>query len=125
MSPDPTCREVDPIVFHCLPVRVGAGSVDGMQGPGEKYRNGQPKSALEDGVLTHFHSDGTVKARGRVLDGDPARLTGRWEFHKKEGFLWQVGHFDEESRKHGQWIRYRADGTVETEQHFEHGKRTA
>lgn len=94
-----------------------------MNGPGDSYRNGQPKTRLDGDILTHFHSDGTVKASGHVIDGDPARMSGRWEFHKKEGFLWQVGHFDDDARKHGTWTRYRADGSVEVEQHFEHGER--
>lgn len=40
-----------------------------MHGPDEKYRNGQPKTSLDGGVLTHFHSDGTVETGQRFEHG--------------------------------------------------------
>ncbi|RNE48445.1 hypothetical protein C5L39_08025 [Corynebacterium alimapuense] len=78
---------------------------------------------IKGDILTHFHSGGETKARGRIVADDPARMVGRWEFFKKAGFLWNIGNFDEDSRKHGDWTRYREDGSVEVAQVFEHGRR--
>jgi len=86
----------------------------------ETYSNGQPVSEQNGDVLTWFFEDATIKAQGRSVGGV---MQGEWVFHKKEGYRWQVGHFDDAGEKHGSWTRYNPDGSVQTEQHFEHGKR--
>ena len=81
------------------------------------YNNGQPVKEQKGDILTWYHKDGKIKAQGKCIDGS---YEGKWEFFKKEGFLWGIGHF-ENNQKHGQWIRYKADGSVEKEQTFSKG----
>ncbi|MBI4136519.1 hypothetical protein HY469_00495 [Candidatus Roizmanbacteria bacterium] len=83
------------------------------------YNNGQIISEQKGDVLTYYHKDGKIKARGKYVDG---LMQGKWIFNKKEGYLWNVGHF-KDSKKHGKWIRYKSDGSVEKEEMFEEGKR--
>lgn len=82
------------------------------------YNNGQIVSEQRGDTLTYYHKDGRVKARGACIDGS---FEGKWEFFKKEGFLWQIGHFNH-NQKHGTWIRYKANGDIEKEQTFREGK---
>jgi len=91
-----------------------------MKQAGDTYTNGQPVSEQNGDVLTYFFEDGTIKAQGPSANGV---MQGQWVFHKKEGYRWQVGQFDAAGEKHGTWTRYNPDGTVQTEQHFDHGKR--
>ncbi len=91
-----------------------------MKHDAESYANGQAVSEQDGGTLTYFFEDGTIKAQGQSVEGV---MRGRWIFNKKEGFLWQVGHFDDAGEKHGSWTRYNADGSIQSEQHFAHGKR--
>jgi antitoxin component YwqK of YwqJK toxin-antitoxin module len=93
----------------------------GMKGKDERYANGQVVSEQNGDTLTYYFEDGTIKAQGQSVDGI---MRGRWIFNKKEGYLWQVGHFDDDGQKHGSWTRYNPDGSVQVEQHFAHGKRT-
>ena len=81
------------------------------------YNNGQIVSEQKGDVLMYYHEDGKIKAQGKCIDGS---FEGEWKFYKKEGFLWQVGHF-KSNKKHGQWIRYKADGNIEKEQSFIEG----
>lgn len=81
------------------------------------YNNGQAVSEQKGDMLTYYHEDGKTKARGKCIDGS---FEGKWEFFKKEGFLWQVGHF-KNNKKHGTWVRYKADGSIEKEQMFDQG----
>lgn len=41
---------------------------------------------------------------------------------KKEGYLWQEGYFRLDT-KHGAWIRYKSDGSVESQVEFENGNK--
>lgn len=85
------------------------------------YNNGQPVLEQKGDILTYYHENGNIKARGKYVDG---LFRGKWIFNKKEGYLWQVGHFDENGRKHGSWTRYNQDGSVQQKQMFDHGKKT-
>jgi len=91
-----------------------------MKKAGDAYNNGQPVSTQNGDLLTWFFEDGTIKAQGRSVDGV---MQGQWVFHKKEGYRWQVGDFDDAGEKHGTWTRYNFDGTIQSEQNFEHGRR--
>lgn len=81
------------------------------------YNNGQPVKEQNGDILTWYHKDGKIKAKGKCIDGS---YEGTWEFFKKEGFLWGIGNF-KNNQKHGQWIRYKADGSIEKEQMFKMG----
>lgn len=50
------------------------------------------------------------------------QFQGRWLFNKKEGYLWQIGHFHN-NQKHGKWVRYKPDGSIEKSEDFSEGKR--
>ncbi|HEU5122237.1 MAG TPA: hypothetical protein VFT59_05315 [Candidatus Saccharimonadales bacterium] len=91
-----------------------------MKTSGE-YNNGQMVSEQKGDILTYYHKDGKIKARGMCVDGV---FQGKWLFYKKEGYLWQEGHF-KDSQKHGIWTRYKADGSIEKEEVFEEGKKTS
>lgn len=82
-----------------------------------KYNNGQIVQEQKGDILTYYHKDGKIKAQGKCIDGS---FEGKWEFFKKEGFLWQIGSF-KNNQKHGEWIRYKADGSIEKEQKFDTG----
>jgi antitoxin component YwqK of YwqJK toxin-antitoxin module len=84
------------------------------------YKNGQPKTELADGVMTHFFVDGSIKAQGPMTED--GKMDGRWVFNKKEGHLWQVGYF-ERDLQHGEWTVYASDGSVESTKVFERGRR--
>lgn len=86
---------------------------------GETYANGQPVTEQNGDMLTYYFEDGAVKAKGNYVNG---AMQGEWIFNKKEGYLWQVGHFDEQGKQHGSWVVYNKDGSVQNEKHFEHGK---
>lgn len=90
-----------------------------MKKAGELYNNGQKVSEQNDDVLTYYFENGEIKAQGKYVDG---KMQGKWVFNKKEGYLWQVGHFNESSVQHGQWVRYNPDGSVQQEKYFENGK---
>lgn len=85
------------------------------------YNNGQIVQEQKGDILTFYHSDGAVKARGKCIDG---LFEGEWEFFKKEGFMWNSGSF-KANKKHGTWIRYKADGSIEKEEQFSEGKKIA
>lgn len=91
-----------------------------MKNIGDTYSNGQKVTDLKGGIMTYYFENGEVKARGKYTDGV---MQGEWIFNKKEGYLWQVGHFDDEGKQHGSWTLYTKDGSIQNEKHFEHGKR--
>lgn len=86
-----------------------------------KYNNGQVITDQKGDILTYYHKNGAIKAQGKCVDG---LFQGKWIFNKKEGYLWTEGHF-KDNQKHGKWTRYTADGSVEKEETFEHGKKIA
>jgi antitoxin component YwqK of YwqJK toxin-antitoxin module len=90
-----------------------------MKATATAYSNGQNITAQTGDILTYYFEDGIVKAQGKLVNDV---MQGEWIFNKKEGYRWQVGHFNDAGQKHGAWTRYNPDGSVQKEQHFEHGK---
>lgn len=91
-----------------------------MKDLGKSYNNGQPMAEQKGKMLTYFFKNGDIKAQGKYVDG---LMQGKWIFRKKEGYLWQVGHFDAQGKQDGTWLRYNADGSVQDEKLFDHGER--
>lgn len=90
-----------------------------MKSSDKTYSNGQKVSELKGDILTYYFENGEIKARGTVANGV---MQGEWIFNKKEGYLWQVGHFDDKGKQHGSWILHNKDGSMQKEKHFNHGK---
>lgn len=90
-----------------------------MKKAGETYNNGQAVSEQKGDVLTYYFENGEVKAQGKYVDGV---MQGKWIFNKKEGYLWQVGYFDDAGKQHGQWTVLNKDGSVQKEKQFNHGR---
>ena len=44
-----------------------------------------------------------------------------WTFNRIDGSLWQIGNFKNNLR-HGKWIRYHKDGSIEKEMLFENDR---
>lgn len=82
------------------------------------YKNGQEIWRQKGNILTYFFKDGTLKAKGKFIDG---LMEGEWIFNRENGDLWQVGNF-KNGRKHGSWVRYNKTGKIEYEENFENGK---
>lgn len=90
-----------------------------MRKAGETHNNGQAVSEQNGDILTYFFENGEIKAQGKQVDGN---MQGKWIFNKKEGYLWQIGYFDDNGKQHGSWTVFNQDGSVQKEKHFEHGK---
>jgi antitoxin component YwqK of YwqJK toxin-antitoxin module len=58
------------------------------------------------GEYTKYHKDGSVWAKGRMIDGVP---TGYWEWFRKDGTKLRSGHF-EDGEQVGEWITYDREG---------------
>ncbi len=71
---------------------------------------GPPPEAPAQGVRDHieYHRDGSIWARGRMLDGVPV---GYWEWFRKEGTRMRSGHF-ENGGQTGEWTTYDKTGAV-------------
>jgi len=82
------------------------------------YANGQPVARQEGDTLTYFFKTGLKKAEGTSINDV---MQGEWRFWRETGGLWQVGHF-REGVKHGPWVRYGRDGSVEKAVTFDNGK---
>jgi antitoxin component YwqK of YwqJK toxin-antitoxin module len=54
------------------------------------------------------YSDGSVKARGPVVDG---QMEGYWEWFRRDGSKLRSGQFDK-GRPVGEWITYDRQGQV-------------
>ena len=65
-------------------------------------RNSTPKSHTE------YHKDGSVWARGKMLDGVPM---GYWEWFRKDGTRMRAGTF-ENGEQIGEWSTYDKKGGV-------------
>lgn len=90
-----------------------------MKKAGETYSNGQAVTQQKGETLTYYFENGEIKAQGKYIDGN---MQGKWIFNKKEGYLWQIGYFDDNGKQHGSWTVFNKDGSVQKEKHFEHGK---
>ena len=56
----------------------------------------------------HYHKDGTVWAKGKLLDGV---ATGYWEWFRKDGVRMRSGYFDDGAQV-GEWTTYDRKGAV-------------
>lgn len=65
-----------------------------------------PETEFTDGVHVERHRDGTVRARGPVVDGEPH---GYWEWFRLDGTLMRSGSFDR-GRTVGEWTTYDRSG---------------
>ncbi len=67
-----------------------------------------PDQTWPDGPHVEYHSAGSVRARGTVVDGRP---DGYWEWFRLDGTLMRSGHFAE-GREVGEWTTYDRRGAV-------------
>lgn len=65
-------------------------------------------SRKKPAVHEHFHKDGSLWARGELVDGD---MTGYWEWYRKDGSLMRSGYFDRGVQV-GEWTTYDRKGRV-------------
>jgi hypothetical protein len=65
-----------------------------------------PEADLTDGQHVERHRDGSIRARGPVLDGQPH---GYWEWFRLDGAMLRSGSFDR-GRQTGEWITYDRSG---------------
>jgi antitoxin component YwqK of YwqJK toxin-antitoxin module len=64
------------------------------------------KSVLKPHI--EYHADGSVWARGHLLNGVP---TGYWEWFRKDGTRMRSGTFDD-GKQAGEWTTYDRSGKV-------------
>ena len=57
---------------------------------------------------THYHKDGTVWAKGGLLDG---KMHGAWVWFRKDGSKMRSGYFDN-GKQVGEWTTYDKKGRV-------------
>ena len=57
---------------------------------------------------THYHKDGSVWAKGSLLDGE---MHGHWEWFRKSGTKMRSGSF-KNGKQTGKWITYDTKGKV-------------
>ena len=67
-----------------------------------------PAADFTEGVHIERHRDGSVRARGPVVDGQP---DGYWEWFRLDGTTMRSGHFDK-GRQTGEWTAYDKNGAV-------------
>ena len=65
-----------------------------------------PEADLTGGQHVERHRDGSIRARGPVLDGQPH---GYWEWFRLDGTMLRSGSFDR-GRQTGEWITYDRSG---------------
>lgn len=56
----------------------------------------------------HYHRDGSIWAKGKLIDGVP---TGYWEWFRKDGSTMRTRHF-EKGKQIGEWTTYDRKGRV-------------
>lgn len=81
------------------------------------YKNGQVKEDVKNGIKTVYFENGLIKAVGPFNK----KMQGEWKFYKKSGLLWQIGNLKDDL-KHGKWMRYNDDGTLQKSAYFKNGK---
>ncbi len=64
------------------------------------------RADFTDGLHTERHRDGSIRARGQVVNGRP---DGYWEWFRLDGTLLRSGFFDR-GRQIGEWTTYDASG---------------
>jgi antitoxin component YwqK of YwqJK toxin-antitoxin module len=67
-----------------------------------------PQADFTEGPRIERHRDGTIRGRGKVLDGQPH---GYWEWFRLDGTMLRSGHFDR-GRQIGEWTTYDKSGAV-------------
>jgi antitoxin component YwqK of YwqJK toxin-antitoxin module len=67
-----------------------------------------PQPEFTEGRHVERHRNGSVRARGPVVDGQP---DGYWEWFRLDGTLLRSGHFDK-GRQTGEWTTYDTSGAV-------------
>ena len=82
------------------------------------YANGQPTSKMVGNTKTVFYKDGSVRAKGKSIDG---KMQGKWIFYRGTGQLWIEGNMKDDLQ-HGSWVRYDRKDKVEYDVVFEKGK---
>ena len=65
-----------------------------------------PEARSPDGVHVERHRDGSVRARGPVVGGQPH---GYWEWFRLDGTRLRSGSFDQ-GRQVGEWTTYDSTG---------------
>ena len=66
-----------------------------------------PETEFTEGLHVERHRDGSVRARGPVVDGQPH---GYWEWFRLDGTLMRSGTFSA-GRTVGEWTTYDQAGT--------------
>jgi len=56
----------------------------------------------------HYHKDGTLWAKGQMIDGV---MAGYWEWFRKDGTIMRSGSF-ENGEQTGEWTTYDKNGRV-------------
>jgi antitoxin component YwqK of YwqJK toxin-antitoxin module len=56
----------------------------------------------------HYHKDGTIWAKGQMIDGV---MAGYWEWFRKDGTIMRSGSF-ENGEQAGEWTTYDKNGRV-------------
>jgi hypothetical protein len=69
-----------------------------------------PQAEFTEGMHVERHRDGSVRARGPVVEGHP---DGYWEWFRLDGTRLRSGHFDR-GRDVGEWITYDRSGAPYT-----------
>jgi antitoxin component YwqK of YwqJK toxin-antitoxin module len=64
----------------------------------------QPKAKAH----IHYHKDGTIWAKGQMIDGV---MAGYWEWFRKDGTIMRSGYFDD-GEQVGEWTTYDKTGRV-------------
>jgi antitoxin component YwqK of YwqJK toxin-antitoxin module len=65
-----------------------------------------PQADFTEGLHVERHRDGSVRARGPVVDGQP---DGYWEWFRLNGTMLRSGSFDG-GRQVGEWTTYDKSG---------------
>ena len=65
-----------------------------------------PQADFGEGLHEERHRDGSLRARGPVVDGKP---DGYWEWFRLDGTKLRSGQFDR-GRQTGEWITYDKSG---------------
>ncbi len=65
-----------------------------------------PQTEFTEGFHIERHRDGSVRAQGQVVDGQP---DGYWEWFRLDGTKLRSGHFDR-GRRTGEWTTYDTSG---------------
>jgi antitoxin component YwqK of YwqJK toxin-antitoxin module len=65
-----------------------------------------PETEFTEGIHEERHRDGSLRARGPVVDGQP---DGHWEWFRLDGTMLRSGSFDR-GRQVGEWTTYDRSG---------------